>query len=353
MLLMNTPAERPLVWLGETPLACVARREETHDTASFEFVAKAAGAEDRQFDYLPGQFISVGVEIDGKIHWRAYSISSSPTQSESLSITVKRVRGGLVSNWLLDTLQPGMSLPAHKPAGDFALKPDHLPPTIALFSAGCGITPMMSMARWLLQTGQGVDIHFFHSARSEDEFIFGNELQALAEKHPQLKLHLFLSQPQGRMQCHAGRLDASRLKSLFPQSGRTRAYLCGQEGYMNCVSTWLKECGMAEGDILSENFAPFANPIALDADRFNLSVPAFERSLEIAFGEKLLDALEREGLPIIGACRTGVCGSCKCKVVSGEVDVSSTLPLSADEISAGYVLACCATAKEHLALELG
>ena len=346
---MHTIAEHPLVWQGESPLACVRRIEETRDTTTFVFGAPSG----RFFHFLPGQFISVGATIDSKTHWRAYSISSSPSRPETLSITVKRVTGGRVSNWLLDHLHPGKELPALAPAGDFALRPGDVPARLALFSAGCGITPMMSITRWLLETRAATDIHFFHSARSEDEFIFRDELQALAEAHANLKLHLFLTRPQGRLPCHRGRLESARLRALLPDRNNTRAYLCGQEAYMDDVSHWLVAAGMDATSIHRENFAPVRADVPADGERFSLHVPAFGKSAEFAVGELLLDILEREGLPIIGACRTGVCGSCKCKVVEGEVETTSSLPLTPEEIAAGYVLACSGKAKSDLSLHLG
>ena len=347
--IMNAIAEHHLYWQGETPLTCISRTEETHDTATFELAAVSG----QFFAYLPGQFVSVGAEIDGKTHWRAYSISSSPANPQTLSITVKRVAGGLVSNWLLDNLHPGKQLPALAPAGDFALQPDDVPASIALFSAGCGITPMMSMTRWLLETRAATDIHFFHSARSEDDFIFIDELRSLANEHPSLRLHLFLTRPQGRIPCHQGRLDGTRLQTLLPDREGTRAYLCGQEPYMDAVSGWLRASGMAAASIHRENFTPVRADVPADGERFSLHVPAFGKTAEIAVGELLLDVLEREGLPIIGACRTGVCGSCKCKVVEGAVETTSSVPLSPEEIAAGYVLACSGTAKSNLSLHLG
>ncbi|WP_153110387.1 hybrid-cluster NAD(P)-dependent oxidoreductase [Propionivibrio limicola] len=349
---MNAIAEHHLFWQGETPLTCISRTEETHDTATFELAAPSA----QFFDFLPGQFVSVGAAIDGKTLWRAYSISSSPTRPETLSITVKRVAGGRVSNWLLDNVQPGVELPALAPAGDFALRPDDVAGSVALFSSGCGITPMMSMTRWLLENRADTEIHFFHSARSEDDFIFRQELRAMAEAHANLKLHLFLTQPQGRMSCHHGRLDAGRVQSLLPEGAGIRAYLCGQEHYMDSVSDWLCAAGVPESAIHRENFAPVAADVSVgvpvSAERFSLNVPAFGKTAEIAEGELLLDVLEREGLPIIGACRTGVCGSCKCKVAAGEVDSGSALPLTPEEIEAGYVLACSSVAKGDLVIEL-
>lgn len=345
---MNTIAEHHLFWQGESPLACVERIDETHDVATF-VLAEPSG---RFFHFLPGQFVSVAAVVDGKTHWRAYSISSSPTRPETLSITVKRVAGGLVSNWLLDNVHPGRELAVLAPAGDFVLQPGDVPASLALFSSGCGITPMMSMTRWVLETRAATDIHFFHSARSEDDFIFGDELLALAKEHLNFKLHVFLTRPQGRVACHHGRLDAPRVQALLPKRNDTRAYLCGQDAYMAAVDDALRVAGMPDDAIRREAFLPVRAEVA-PGERFSLSVPAFGKTAEIGAGELLLDVLEREGLPIIGACRTGVCGSCKCKIVEGEVETTNAVPLSPEEVDAGYVLACSGVARSDLALELG
>lgn len=346
---MDTTPEHHLFWQGETPLTCVSRIEETPDTTTFVLAA----ATRQFFSFLPGQFISVSANIDGKAHWRAYSISSSPAQPDTVSITVRRVTGGLVSNWLLDHVRPGTMLNALAPAGDFALAPDDIPPRLALFSAGCGITPMLSMTRWLLDANSPTEIHFFHSARDEANFIFRDTLLALADRHPNLHLHCFLSRPHGELPCHAGRLDAERIRTLLPGIDGMRAYLCGQVAYMDDVTRWLREAGLPETSIIQESFAPLCEAADSDGERFSLHAPAFGRTAEILAGELLLDVLEREGLPIIGACRTGVCGSCKCKVVDGEFETASTTPLTAEEIAAGYVLACSGRARSDLTIELG
>lgn len=345
---MNTRFELPAVWQGETPLLCIARHEETHDCATFELATSTGQC----FEYFPGQFVSVGVEISGKTHWRAYSISSSPTQPQTLAITVKRVAGGLVSNWLLANFQPGMHLPALAPAGEFGLDGRPLPEAVLFFSAGSGVTPMYAMSQHLLESRAEVEIHFFHSARSEADFIFATELLALAAQQQNFFLHLFLTRPEGVIESHHGRLDAERLASLLPRGKTMSAWLCGADSYMDDVSNWLQQAGVPEQAIHRESFTPPVIEIEVGAARYELRVPAFGKTTEIAAGESLLDVMEREGLPIIGACRTGVCGSCKCKVESGTVTSTSAIPLTPDEVAAGYVLACSSTAQSDLIVAL-
>ncbi|WP_051228756.1 flavin reductase family protein [Paludibacterium yongneupense] len=343
--LISSPAT---VWQGLAALRCLARCEQTPDSASFDFALPTG----LRAEFRPGQFISLGPVIEGKAQFRAYSIASSPGQAQTLTLGIKRVEDGLVSNWLFDTLQAGMSVDALAPAGEFCLDMAALPDALLLLSAGSGITPMLSMARAVLESGCDAAVHFVHSARSEDDLMFAAELQALAAQYPTFRLELFLSRPTGRLSCHAGRLDADRLGALLPRAARVQVYMCGQEGYMDMAMAALLTAGLQAAAIHRESFAASSSVVAADARRYRLSVPAFGRQATIAAGESLLDALEREGLPIIGACRTGVCGSCKCRVVDGEVESSSQLPLTAQEIGAGYVLACSSHASGDLTLVL-
>ena len=347
---MKLTTESLPLWQGEVPLVCRARCDAVRDCATFVLAAPEA----RRFDFNPGQFISLGVEIDGRTHWRAYSIASSPNRAEALAISVKRVAGGRVSNWLLDHWQEGMALPARAPAGDFGLSRElgSLPARIALFSAGSGITPVMSMTRWLLESAAPVEIDFFHSARSDADVLYADELRALAAAHPRFRLHLFLSQPEGRLPAHAGRLDAVRLRTALCAPDGLSAWLCGQSGYMDNVAAWLADLGVDAADIHRESYFSAAADVAADAARHRLQVPAFGVDAEIAEGELLLDALEGAGVPIVGACRTGVCGSCKCKVEGGAVNSTSTVPLTPDEVADGVVLACSTTVQGEVRVSL-
>jgi len=337
------------VWQGQAPLLCLARREETPDSASFEFAVPAG----QRAVFLAGQFISLAPVIDGATHYRAYSIASAPDRAQTLTLGIRRVDDGLVSNWLLDNLRAGMTLDALAPAGSFCLPPDELPATLLLLSAGSGITPMLSMARAALASHRAVEVYFVHSARSEDDLMFADALQELAARHAHFHLELFLSRPVGRYACQAGRLDADRLGAVLPRIDGAHAYLCGQDGYMDMATAALRTLGLPEAAIHRESFVATASEVSADAMRYRLSVPSFGTEATIAAGESLLDVLEREGLPIIGACRTGVCGSCKCRVVDGEVESASQLPLSAQEIEDGFVLACSSHASGDVTLALG
>lgn len=369
---LATLLNAPLWSQGERALICTERHDETQDgdtvTATTFFFQTAP--QPSRFDYLPGQFLLLTVTIAGRQISRAYSLSSAPTRPHSLAITVKRVAGGEVSNYLLDTLQPGMMVSAQPPQGHFHL-PQTLPAQLLLLSAGSGITPMLSMTRTLRDLGLKNPIHFVYSARHENDLIFRDELLARAKEDSHFHLTLLLETasdtltlPRGRLA--TGRLDADLLAETTAGLNDYQIFLCGPSGYMDAVNGLLDTPRYAGIPRHEERFSPSANPdaaatSAADSDslsetqssHFALSVPAFGTQTSISAEETLLDVLEREGLPIIGACRAGVCGSCKCKVESGEVQSSSTMALTPEQVADGYVLACSSKATSDLQLTIG
>ena len=359
---------------GERQLICTARHDETRggDTVTATTFTFQTVPQTSRFHYQPGQFLLINVPIDGQTHSRAYSLCSAPTRPHALAITVKRVAGGRVSNYLLDTLQPGMTLAALPPQGHFHLSAQ-LPAALLLLSAGSGVTPMMAITRTLRDLGLKTQIHFVYSARHAGDLIFRDELLALAAQDENFHLTLLLENmtdesvpdeptPLAAGRLVAGRLQAELLAELTAGLADYQIYLCGPSGYIDAVHGLLADPRYAGVALYEERFSaaaptPNAAATAPNAEQaganFALSIPAFGTDSTIAADETLLDALEREGLPIIGACRAGVCGSCKCKVEAGSVASSSTLALTAEQVAEGYVLACSSKATSDLQLALG
>ncbi|WP_210397531.1 hybrid-cluster NAD(P)-dependent oxidoreductase [Motiliproteus sediminis] len=331
------------------PLICTGRVEETHDTATFTFRA----ANQSPFAYKAGQFITFEVEVaDQKLH-RAYSLSSSPCQPDQVAITVKRVPGGKVSNHLLDHLRPGHMLPGMAPAGEFNALDCPRTDKVLLFSAGSGITPCISIARWLLANGPGCEIDFVYSARNADQVIMAAELDRLAAQDERFRLHRVLGQParEGDLQ---GRLDRALFDRIVTEVAGKTLFTCGPESYMAAVVEFAHARGMPAELIHQESFVPAsANDAgASSGAQFQLQAPRFGKTVTVTDGQTLLEAMESAGLPVIGACRSGVCGSCKCQLLAGEVEASSTATLTEDEIVAGYRLACSSTIRSDLVVEL-
>ena len=347
MNMLLNPMQFP-VWQGGDA-RCIARRDETHDSASFTLAPDAPA----RFDYRPGQFVTISVEIDGQRHYRAYSISSSPLNITSITITVKRVPGGLVSNFLLDNLHAGGSLVTGVTAGEFYLSDEASVGKLVMLSAGSGVTPVMAMARWALERQHDAAIHFILGARSEQDIIFRDELLVMQERHPNFRLDLFLDNAEGRPDRHAGFLTPERLDVLVTDAASCHFFLCGNPPYMEMIESWYRGRALPVERFHKENFTPDALPVAeVSAKVFELSIPGFGKTAAIRDGQALLEVLEATGVPLIAACRSGVCGSCKCKVTSGEVERVSTATLTDDDVNAGLVLACSTRARSSVTVDL-
>jgi len=335
-----------------TPLVCFDRVEETADAATFVFTAADAAP----IAYKAGQFVVFAVDVDGRQLHRAYSLSSTPSRPENLTITVKRVPGGQVSNHLLDHLRPGHALHAMAPAGDFNVVDRPSTGDVVLLSAGCGITPCLSIARWLLDTNPATRIDFIHSARSGADVIMAAELDRLHAVHANFRLTRVLEQPE-RTDDFAGLLARPLFDQLLPDLRGRTIFCCGPQPYMDAVRALADARGFDMDYFHCESFAPAdaargQTPTIASDPRHTVSAPAFAKSGEIASTQSLLEALESAGVPIIGACRSGVCGSCKCRIVAGQVESTSSATLSAEEIDSGYVLACSSRARSDLTVAL-
>ncbi|WP_259651248.1 hybrid-cluster NAD(P)-dependent oxidoreductase [Shewanella sp. KT0246] len=338
---------------GDIKLRCVEKWHETHDVISFRF----QGLTPVKFNYKPGQFITFKLDIDGEIVYRSYTMSSSPSRPFSIVVTVKRIVGGKVSNFVADKVNEGDVVTVMGPDGAFNLV-DITADKYLFLSAGSGITPMYSMSRWLLDARVGSDIGFVHSARSNDDIIFADGLSSMAHRSAKFNLNYLLeSAPElaegvNHTGCDSrmlGRFDIEKLGLLIPDFKQRTIFVCGPEPYMVAVKSLLETSGFDMENFHQESFGGAAKPSAVMSDassdmsgresaQFMLNIA--DKNIPLSAENTLLDGIESEGLPIIAACRSGVCGACKCQVTSGTTESTSTMTLTEDEIAAGYVLAC-------------
>ncbi|WP_051303086.1 hybrid-cluster NAD(P)-dependent oxidoreductase [Psychromonas aquimarina] len=329
------------------PLICINRIDETADATTFEFKK----IDDSLFEYKAGQFLTFEVDVAGELEYRAYSLSSTPSKPETAAVTIKRVAGGKVSNYLLDNLQPGFALPAMAPAGEFTLQDNQSTTELLLMSAGSGITPCMSMARWLLDTQQQVNIHFIYSARSEADVIMADTLDALNEQYDNFSLTRILEQT-GNPNDIQGMLDAPLFEKLIPDNRGRTIFTCGPAPYMQAVEHLAESMGFDMALFHKESFVPeAADETSESGVNYQVAAPQYGKNFVVDENQSLLDALEAVGVPIISACRTGFCGACKCKV-TGEVESSSQETLTPEQIEQGYVLSCSAKAGSDLVIEI-
>ncbi len=255
-----------------------------------------------RFDFQAGQYAGIGVSLDGKWHWRSYSISSVPPgegrDSRHIAITVKAMPEGFMSAHLVRGLEPGTIVRLALPQGDFVL-PDPPPEKILFWTGGSGITPVMSMLRTMNRRGLVPDVVHVHSAPSRDEVIFRDELHALAERHPSLTLVENADDVDGR-------LDVSRLTEIVPDWKERQAWVCGPGPMLDAASQHWERAGVAK---------------ALHLERFSAALTASAEGGHVVFEESgkeadldgattLLEAGEAAGIQMPFGCRMGICHTC-------------------------------------------
>ncbi|GAD02470.1 hybrid-cluster NAD(P)-dependent oxidoreductase [Agarivorans albus] len=325
-------------------LRCLAVKQETHDVKTFIFEAP----EQTLSEYLPGQYIGFEFEVDGKPLRRNYTLSSSPTRPQRLAITVKRVLNGQVSNWLHDTLKPGMSLKAHAPDGDFHVKQSSNA-KLLLLSAGSGITPMLSMMRYLSDLNIDRDIVFLHSAHSENDLIAEQELALLSQSFSHCSIRYTLTQqaPEN-WQGYQGRLNRGMLMDVTDLEQRA-VYVCGPQTFMQSAKEQLLALGLHEDDYYEESFGHHPTTSS-ETKALNILFDSWDTYLQGNNQQNLLEQAEQAGLNLPYSCRGGFCGSCKVKLQSGEVEVLEDSGLTDDEKQQGYILSCSCIPKEDVCI---
>ena len=397
-------------WGKELICRCDRIIDETPDVKTFCFAAEPAIL----FHYKPGQFATLQVEIDGETIMRPYTISSSPSRPWHLSLTIKRVPAsssdvpaGRVSNWMHDHLKVGDRIKIIGGAmGEFTCLP--LPPKLLMISAGSGITPMMSMSRWIQDTIAPSHAIFLHSARTPDDIVFRAELEEMAAQMPNFQLAITLTQ-QPLMRSWmglTGRISQSLLNMVAPDLLDRAVYVCGSEGFMQSVKATLEEMNFPMQNYKQESFGgqkpkakqsalpaaassspkialPASSSLAIAAGKSNGKTngngksngkanllksspppePASSDALAVTFANSncniacddslsILELAEQEGIPIRSACRVGACGACKVLASKGKVRYDNPPnALTSAERQAGYLLACVAYPVEQLVIE--
>lgn len=342
-------------------LVCRAVRRQTADVSTFVLTA----VEPRRFRYRPGQFMTFTVVINGVEIHRCYTLSSSPSRPDTVEITVKRVPGGPVSNWLHDHLRPGMEIAALGPTGDFTLEatPEARKEKYLFLSAGSGITPVMSMARSMIDKYFDVDAIFLHSARSPDDLIFARELALMEEMAPSFRGRSICERatPHKRWPGALGRLNAALLAQEVPDLLERRLFVCGPDGYRASVRALAEQAGLDRTRFHEESFSfetltaqepDVPEQIqALDAARYTISFTRSQREIECGADVPVLSAARAAGMRLPASCAKGMCGTCKCKLVSGTVEMKHDGGIRQREIDQGMILLCCARPMSDLVIE--
>lgn len=311
--------------------------------------------------YQPGQFLTFLLNINGQKVRRSYSMASSPHVDVSLSVSVKRVPGGLASNYLFDRIKPGDILEALEPMGTFVPKLDpQSRRTIVLIGAGSGITPLFSMAKSALHVEPNSRIWLIYGNRNQESIIYKAHLDAMEQAYGKSRFEVthVLSQPSSGWTGIEGRLNQhtlTRLLDQLPKAERQDAsfYLCGPDGMMAEARSALSLVGVSTERVHKESYAtaPVAAGEVVEepmtaADSGSPEVTVLYEGSEYKFAvaphQTILEAALDLDIDLPYSCQAGMCTACLGKCISGKVKLDEEDGLSESELKAGYVLTCVA-----------
>lgn len=323
---------------GFYPLRVSRVVRETADASSF--VLEVPGELAPLFAYEAGQFCNFRVRVGEQPVVRCYSMSSSPAVDAEMQVTVKRVPGGAVSNWMNDRLAPGDTVEVARPAGLFRL--GSATGDLVAFSAGSGITPVFSLLKAALSTTSR-QVRLIYANRDRDSIIFLPEIEALSEKHRdrfELVHHLDVDH---------GFIGPDAVRSFAGGGGDSEFYICGPEPFMEIVEKTLLVDGVDSQRVHIERFAPepfspepeVPPPFATTADTVvRIELDGRTETAEYQAGTTILQTARQLGMSPPFSCEAGSCATCIAKVIEGTTKMHANNALTADEVEEGWVLTC-------------
>jgi 3-ketosteroid 9alpha-monooxygenase subunit B len=317
---------------------------ETHDASSF--VLDVPGDLAETFRYTPGQFCTFRVHIDGEEQLRSYSMSSAPATDRDLTVTVKRVPGGLVSNWLLDHVAAGDHVEATKPAGVFC--PQESPRPVVAFCGGSGITPVISIAKHVLAETRR-PVRLLYANRDRDSVIFADALTGLRGAQPQ-RLDL-----RHHFDTDDGFLASDAITNFVGSELDADFYICGPGPFMDLVEAALEALNVAPERIFIERFlvqqqektdallvddAGGGPGAAAVPDEVTVILGGRTTVIPYRPGDTLIETARRGGLRPPFSCEAGNCATCMAILKEGSVTMRANNALTPEEVEEGWVLTC-------------
>ena len=319
-----------------------------------------------EYDYLPGQYVALRAELDGREVRRSYSICRAPSPGASagaeteIAVAIKRDLGGRFSEWANTHLQAGDRLDVMSPEGTFTTGlPDLDGGHLAGIAAGSGITPLMSLASHVLAASDTARFTLVYTNRATQDVMFLEELADLKDRYPaRLALHHVLSREQRAAPLLSGRIDAEKLAAildrLVPPATVTEWFLCGPFELVALCRDTLERRGVPASRIRYELFTTDADTPRVDRGRpvvaragdktvaIEFTLDGLSSSVEspVSANEAILDAALRVRADVPFACAGGVCGTCRARLVEGSVHMSENYALEPEELERGYVLTC-------------
>jgi ferredoxin-NADP reductase/DMSO/TMAO reductase YedYZ heme-binding membrane subunit len=318
------------------------------------------------FQHSPGQFLTLRLNLDGRDVRRSYTIASSPTRTAYCELTIKREEQGYVSRYLHDVAGEGATFNVSAPAGRFTFTGAEAE-KIVMIAGGVGVTPLMATIRYLTDIAWPGTIHLVYSVKTERDIIFRSELEELQRRFPNLKVDVTLTREAPvEWTGKRGRLSAAMLSTIVPDIARSRVHLCGPTEMVEPLKKALRELGVTDGQMKSEAFgspsrkrsngsaalAPEENGEANGAA--STSSIRFARSNKRLAGvgtRTVLELAESLWIAIPYDCRSGVCGQCKTRLLSGSVEMAAEDALDPLDRANGIILACQARCRDEVVVD--
>ena len=322
--------------------------DETDDTRSLVLGVPTDLLE--AFRYRPGQFCTFRVHVGDEDHARCYSMSSAPETDDDLVVTVKRVPGGVVSNWLNDDVSVGDVLEVAAPMGTFCATPGERP--IVAFCGGSGVTPVLSIAKSVL-TSTGRSVRLLYANQNSSSVIFGEGLESLQTQNPE-RFHL-----HHHFDVDGGFLQAPAITEFVRDRLDADFYICGPGPFMDLVEGTLLGLGVGPGAIFIERFETAGqpgspalsdvDPVAVRGaevpeagppDHVVLILKGKKNEVAYHAGDTVLETARRASLSAPSSCEAGSCATCMALIREGTATMRVNDALTPDEVEEGWVLTC-------------
>ena len=354
------PPSKPKFWTGALRVGLITR--ETPEVQTFRLVSPTSP--ELPFHFLPGQYLNLTLMVDGQKVLRSYTIASSPTRADFCELTIKREELGVSSKHMHDAIREGDLLDISAPAGRFTFTGSEAK-SLVLVAAGVGITPLMSKIRYLTDMDWSGEIHLIFAAKTKSDIIFREELDALQQRFPKLRVTLILSREPGTTwQGERGRITREFLSRVVDDIRSKRVHICGPDAMMEAAVAMLRELGVPDKQIKLESFtraavagtkaeAPAESTISTKGDEVAASITFAQsgKSKPMTMKQTILQASEDLGVEIPHDCQAGVCGTCKTKLISGRVVMDVEAALDASDRANNIILSCQARCLDQVVVE--